>query len=88
MSVKPTIPHAPDQRVADLAEGLKFENPQADAVLEDLRLRLAPDFGVTLMGPFLTLRWKDGRHHVEATFQCVSLTHTRHLTEHDPEYNK
>jgi hypothetical protein len=84
---KPTTQHEPDQEVADLSFQT-FEDPRANEVLEQMRRKLCNEFGVTVVGPYLTLRWSDGRHHVEASFQCTRIEHSGILTPHDPEYNK
>ena len=83
----PTVNHEPDQEVKQLAQ-LAFHDPRAGAIMEQMRKKLAEGFGVTVVGPHLTLRWSDGKHHVQASFVCVNLEHSAVLTPHDSEYNK
>lgn len=49
-----------------------FEDPIADEMLEEMRKKLAESFGVTVMGPQVTLRW--GRSLKQVSMIVISVT--------------
>lgn len=53
---------------------IKLESSVQERVLEELRQKIARDFGVTLIGPYLTLRWTmDGKHR-QASFIATDVS--------------
>lgn len=83
----PSIHHEPDQEVADLAR-VQFVDPRADKVMEHFRKKLVAQFGVTVSGPFVTLRDTMNGHSVWVTMQVTDLEKSDILTPHDSEWNK
>ena len=86
-TLAPTVRHELDQVVEDLAS-CDLVDTRGKAIMEELRKKLSQDFGITVVGPYMTLRWSNGRHRREASFQLTRLEATEMLTDHDPEYNK
>ena len=83
----PTVKGMPDQEVAELGTQ-RFEDLRADKLMEHFRQKLAKSFGVTVIGPYVTLRDTIDGHHVSVTMQVSSLTSSGILTPHDPGYNQ
>lgn len=61
-----------------------FEDPLADEMLEEMRKILAQSFGVTVVGPYVTLRW--GRSLKQVSMVAISVTDDDMREE--PEENK
>lgn len=65
--------------------GLVFEDSRMDlAVMEIMRKRLAEEFGVTVVGPYVTLRWREGRNLVQVAMLVTSITDSGQVEE-EPE---
>ena len=63
----------------------QFCDPRAEEVMEQLRKIAAGKFGVTVTGPYVTLRFYDKEHLVQVSMQVTEITHNGILTER--EYN-
>ncbi len=42
---------------------LKLESPVQTRILRELREKLSERFGITVVGPYVTLRWKEKENH-------------------------
>lgn len=62
---------------------------RAKPLLEEMRKKLAVGFGVTVVGPYITLRFKsaDGGH-TECFMHVLELTNTKILEDIDPDWDK
>lgn len=77
----------PDQEVVELATSV-FSDKRADHLMEKFRQKLAPHFGITVMGNHMTLRTYFDGAFVTLSMQVVSLNSDAILTPHDSEYDK
>lgn len=79
MKTKKLTPCIPDPIDLSLQT---FADPRAEKIIESARPILAKNFGVTISGPYLTLRWKtaDGAF-IQESFQAYSLTSSNILEE-------
>lgn len=65
-----------------------FVDSTADKIMEELRQRAAKCFGVTVVGPYMTLRFGDGKRLVCVSFQVTSITDSTILEEPDHDADK
>lgn len=72
----------------DLGE-VELVHREGGLLLEEMRLLLAPVFGVTVVGPYVTLRFKaKNGGHTEVQMQVKNLTNSKIREPHDPDWNK
>ncbi len=65
-----------------------FEDPRAGAIMEELRLKVSKEFGVTVVGPYVTLRFGHGKRHVQVSMQVTSITDSTQLEQPHPDDDK
>lgn len=70
--------------LSELAQ-LELTDPRGEAIMQELKARLAPHFNVVLVGPYLSLSWRRGIHLVSAHFVVGSITDSSQLEPPDME---
>lgn len=62
-----------------------FEDNRANQIMEIVRKKIidSKQFGITVIGPYMTIRFKDGNSHVEVSMQVTSITDSKIL---DPQF--
>jgi hypothetical protein len=63
---------------------LSVKNQEAKRILEKLRLKLAEHFGVTVVGPHVTIRFGEGNALICVSMTAFSITDSR-IREPVPE---
>jgi hypothetical protein len=52
-----------------------FTDPRADEIMNELRDKLAPIFGITVIGPYMTLRYYGKKKQfIQVSFQVTDMT--------------
>ena len=66
---------------------LHLAHPYANFLMEQLRKRIAnqESLGVTVVGPYLTLRWNEGTGLAQMTFLLESATDSSRIEYHEIE---
>ena len=56
--------------------------------MELVRKKISKEFGVTIVGPYMTLRFHDGKHFVQVSLEVSDIEHSGIVTEHDSDFDK
>ena len=77
----------PDQE-NNIISTKEFSDPRADNIMELVRKKISKEFGVTIVGPYMTLRFHDGKHFVQVSLEVSDIEHSGIVTEHDSDFDK
>jgi len=78
-----------EQPTEEIDLGLQeFSDPRANEIMEMLRKKATTEFGVTVVGPYVTLRFRKGKDLVQVSMQVTSITDSGVRELPDPDWDK